>query len=160
MPVIQITTEINAPVERVFDLCRSIDLHQASTGKSKERAVADVTSGLIGLGETVTWEATHFFLQQRLSVRVTKFDKPNFFEDEMIKGAFQRFTHNHSFEQVDSKTKMSDVFDFNSPFGFVGKIIDALFLEKYMRRFIVERNMVIKQIAETDKWKKFLKTSG
>jgi ligand-binding SRPBCC domain-containing protein len=160
MAIVQITTEINAPIERVFDLCRSIDLHRASTGKSKERAVAGLTSGLIGLGETVTWEATHFLLRQRLSVRVIKFDRPKLFEDEMINGAFQRFTHRHSFEQMDSKTKMSDVFDFNSPFGFIGKIVDVLFLEKYMRRFITERNKVIKQIAETDEWKKFLKTSG
>ena len=156
MPVIQISTEINAPIERVFDLCRSIELHQASAGKSGERAVAGVTSGLIGQGETVTWEATHFFIRQRLSVRITVFDQPRFFEDEMIQGAFRRFTHQHFFEPVAAGTKMSDTFDFDSPFGLLGQIVDRLFLAGHMRRFIMARNKVLKEVAETDDWKKFL----
>ncbi|MEJ0091054.1 MAG: SRPBCC family protein [Limisphaerales bacterium] len=157
MPVIELNTEINAPIERVFDLCLSIDLHQVSTAKSNERIVAGVASGLIGLGETVTWEATHFLIRQRLSVRITKFQRPEFFEDQMIKGAFRRFTHEHFFEQAGSKIKMFDRFDFDSPFGFIGKFADRLFLEEYMRRLIIERNKVIKQTAESQEWKKFLK---
>jgi ligand-binding SRPBCC domain-containing protein len=156
MPVIQIITEINAPIERVFDLCRSIELHEASTKKSKERAVAGTTHGLIGSGETVTWEATHFFVRQLLSVRITKMDYPNFFEDKMIQGAFRQFTHQHFFERVESGTRMRDIFDFNSPFGYIGKIADFLFLKNYMSRLILDRNEVIRQTAESDKWKRFL----
>ncbi|HET7624063.1 MAG TPA: SRPBCC family protein [Verrucomicrobiae bacterium] len=157
MPVICINTEINAPVERVFDLCRSIELHETSTKKSKERAVAGTTRGLIGSGETVTWEATHFFIRQRLSVKITKMDRPNFFEDKMIQGAFRQFTHQHFFERAENGTRMRDVFEFDSPFGFIGKIADFLFLKSYMRRLIADRNTVIRQIAESDQWKKFLK---
>lgn len=83
MPAITLTTEIAAPVETVFDLCRSIDLHIESTSKTNEKAVAGRTSGLIDLGETVTWEATHFLVRQRLTVCIKRFDRPNHFRDSI-----------------------------------------------------------------------------
>ena len=55
MPVIILTLPIAAPIDVVFDLARSIDLHVQSTAQTNERAVAGRTSGLIGLGEEVTW---------------------------------------------------------------------------------------------------------
>lgn len=62
MPKIELTTEINAPIEICFDLSRSIDLHQLSTAKTNEKAIKGVTAGLIGPDESVTWEAVHFAL--------------------------------------------------------------------------------------------------
>jgi hypothetical protein len=72
VPSIYLQTQINAPVERCFDLSRSIDLHMISTSYSEEKAVEGVTSGLIGQGETVTWEAKHFGIIQRLSSKITR----------------------------------------------------------------------------------------
>ncbi len=46
MPVIELKTDIAAPIEVCFDLARSIDFHQLSTGKTRERAVSGVTSRL------------------------------------------------------------------------------------------------------------------
>ena len=59
MPVIELATSIAAPIDRVFDLARSIDLHTNSTSGTGERAVAGVTSGLIGPEQEVTWRARH-----------------------------------------------------------------------------------------------------
>jgi hypothetical protein len=56
MPLIRLETVIRAPIERCFDLSRTIDLHMRSTEETQEIAVAGVTTGLIGLGEEVTWE--------------------------------------------------------------------------------------------------------
>jgi len=79
MPVIDFVTAINAPLEICFDLARDIDLHVESTPGTEERAVDGVTSGFIGLGEEVTWEATHFGIRQRLASRITAFDRPYHF---------------------------------------------------------------------------------
>ncbi|MEZ6096776.1 MAG: hypothetical protein R3C03_21550 [Pirellulaceae bacterium] len=88
MSVITLTTEIAATIDVVFDLSRSIDLHVESTSQTNEKAIAGRTSGLIELGETVTWEATHFFIRQRLTVRIELFDRPNHFRDSMVAGRF------------------------------------------------------------------------
>src|SRR6478752_6508523 len=156
MPVIELSTVIRAPRERVFDLARSIDAHQDSTGGTEERAVAGVTKGLIGMNEEVTWEARHFGVRQRLTVRITAFDYPGHFQDVMISGAFKNMSHDHTFAEHPDGTLMSDRFEFRSPLGNFGAIADRLFLTSYMRRFIVRRNEVLKQLAESTEWSRYL----
>jgi len=160
MPIIKIELTVNAPLERVFDLARCIDLHEATMLKHKEKAIGGLTKGLIGMDESVTWEATHFGIKQKLTSKITAFERPKHFRDSMVKGAFRRFDHDHYFEQTGEQTLMKDAFDYDSPFGILGKIVDALFLEKYMREMLTERNRLIKKIAESDDWQKFLKAEA
>jgi len=159
MPIIQISTKIKAPKEICFDLSRSIDLHQVSMQQTNEKAIAGRTEGLIEMNEEVTWEATHFGTKQKLTSKITQFDFPNSFRDEMVKGAFKKFTHDHIFFEKNGVTEMQDVFDFESPFGWIGKIFNYLILEKYMTQLLTKRNHTIKEIAENGKWKEILKKS-
>ena len=156
MAVIELATLIHAPRERVFDLARSIDAHQDSTAGTEERAVAGVTKGLIGMDGEVTWEARHFGVRQRLTVRVTAFDRPKHFRDVMISGAFKHMAHDHRFSEHPEGTMMSDRFEFESPLGILGKIADRLFLTAYMRRFILRRNEVLKRLAESAEGSRYL----
>ncbi|KYG72226.1 ligand-binding SRPBCC domain-containing protein [Roseivirga ehrenbergii] len=156
MPIITIKTIINAPAQRCFDLSRSIDLHQISTIETKERAIAGKTSGLIGLNETVTWQAKHFGITQKLTSKITAFDSPSYFVDEMVSGAFKAFRHEHFFEMIHDQTEMTDRFDYTSPLGIIGKLFDNIVLEKYMFSLLYKRNQVIKEFAESNKWKKVL----
>lgn len=100
MPRIELKTEIKASKEIVFDLSRSIDLHKISTEHTNEEAIAGKTSGLIGLDESVTWRARHFGIYQKLTSKITEYDRPNYFADEMIRGAFNKFKHEHHFEDL------------------------------------------------------------
>ncbi|CAG2531310.1 MAG: SRPBCC family protein [Maribacter dokdonensis] len=156
MPRIVLTTEINASKEIVFDISRSIDLHKISTEQTNEEAIAGVTTGLIGLNEWVTWQAKHFGISQKLTTKITEFEYPNYFTDEMMKGAFKNFKHKHVFESRQNGTLMTDYFDYTSPLGFLGKIADSLFLKKYMTNFLKKRNTTIKAFAESEKWKQLI----
>lgn len=148
MPRIELVLDIAAPVGRVFDLARSIDVHQQSQTRHREKAVAGRTSGLIEAGETVTWEATHFGIRQRLTSRIDAMTPPVHFRDSMVSGAFAGFMHDHHFEEIPGGTRMTDVFDYTAPLGWLGKLADVLFLERYMRRLLEGRNGVIKSMAE------------
>lgn len=150
MALIQLTTRIATPIERVFDLARSIDAHIASTSQTNEKAVAGRTSGLMEAGETVTWEATHLGIRQRLTVRMTQLERPHVFEDEMVSGAFASMRHLHRFEAQGGETIMSDRFEFRAPLGPLGRIAEILFLKSYMRSLLIKRNSYIKQMAESD----------
>ncbi len=156
MPIIELTTEIHAPIERSFDLSRSVELHMDSTAQTGERAVAGVTSGLMALGDEVTWRARHLGVWQRLTSRITMFERPFHFRDSMVRGAFRRFDHDHFFTQQGGTTLMRDVFDFESPFGILGRGADLLFLTGYMRRFLLTRCLLIKTVAETERWRRYL----
>ena len=149
MTNIYLTTLIDAPIYICFDVARDIDVHQLSTSKTKEKAIAGRTSGLCEEGDTVTWQAIHFGIKQKLTVRITEMDRPYHFEDEMIKGAFSLMKHKHSFSRELNKTKMTDEFMFKAPFGIFGIVAEKIFLKRYMTNFLKERNRTLKSIAES-----------
>ena len=156
MPTIRLETVINAPIELCFDLSRSIELHKISTAKTKETAIAGITEGLIGQDEFVTWQATHFGIRQKLTSKITAYDRPFHFRDEQLKGVFKLLKHDHYFEQKDNTTLMTDAFYYESPYGILGRIFNKIILTKYLRKFLVERNELIKEIAESGQWKEYL----
>jgi ligand-binding SRPBCC domain-containing protein len=153
MPGIELVTEINSTIEVCFDLARSIDLHKISTTKTNEEATAGRTSGLINLNEFVTWQATHFGFTQKLTSKITAFEKPNYFVDEQLKGAFKSIRHEQIFESFQGKVMMKDIFEFQSPFGVFGQLFNKLILTRYLQKLLVERIKVTKDFAETKKWK-------
>jgi ligand-binding SRPBCC domain-containing protein len=156
MVTLEQTTLIHAPIERCFDLSRSIDLHIRSTADTGERAVAGVTSGLIGLGEQVTWRAKHLGLWQELTSKITAFDRPSYFQDTMLRGVFRSFKHDHSFSAPDAgTTAMRDVLEFAAPLPLAGLIAEK-FLRPYLAKFLRERNDLIKRVSESEEWRQFL----
>ncbi len=156
MPLIEIQTTINAPLERVFDLARSIDLHSISMHKTNEKAIGKKITGLALLNDEITWEATHFGIRQQLTSKISALEFPFYFRDEQVKGAFKSIYHEHFFESQQAFTIMIDKFKFEAPFGILGSIFNQLVLTNYMRRFLTVRNNVIKEYAETDQWKTIL----
>ena len=149
MPSIRVETAIAASPERCFDLARDVGAHIRSTVGTHERAIAGVTTGLMRLGDEVTWEARHLGVRQRLTVRITRFDRPRMFEDEMVRGAFASMRHVHEFHPRDGGTTMVDTFTFASPLGPIGAIVDRVFLAAYMRRFLISRAAALKRMAES-----------
>lgn len=149
MVIVQTEIEIAAPVELVFDLARDIDIHtQTVWPHTREQAAAGVTSGPIGFGETVTFEATHFLVRQRLTSKITEYQAPYLFVDEMQRGAFKSLRHVHEFETAEDLTIMRDRLEFEAPFGLIGKLVERLVLTDYMRKFLEYRNVQLKTIAE------------
>jgi ligand-binding SRPBCC domain-containing protein len=128
----------------------------ASTEQTRERAVAGVTSGLMSLGQEVTWRARHFGVWQHLTSRITAFQRPVHFRDSMVRGTFRRFDHDHFFAVRGEITVMRDVFDFEAPLGILGRVAERLFLIDYMRRFLLKRHEFIKKVAETEEWRRYL----
>lgn len=149
MAVIHIETLINADINTVFDLARDIDLHQHSTSKTKEKAIAGRTSGLIEENETVTWRAKHLGVYQTHTSKIVSMDKPYQFTDIMVKGTFKSLKHQHFFKEKKGCTLMTDRFEFESPFGMIGKLFNKFFLKKYLKNFLLERNAIIKKTAES-----------
>jgi ligand-binding SRPBCC domain-containing protein len=146
---IVVETWINASAERCFDAARDLDLHVRSIPNSNERAIAGRLTGLIELDEEVTWRGRHFGIVQTFTSRITAFDRPHHFRDEMQRGAFKSFKHDHDFESDGARTKMIDTLAFSAPFGILGRIAEALVLRRYLEKLLVTRAAVIKAAAES-----------
>ena len=158
MPTIHLTTFIAAPVERVFDLSRNISLHKISMQQTGEMAIAGITSGLINKDDTVTWKAKHFFKTRFFTSRIIEMKPFENFTDKMIRGDFVSFQHQHFFKPVENGTIVIDIILFESPYGWLGKIVNKFFLTAYIEKLIIKRNDVIRQYATTDKWRAVLHT--
>lgn len=156
MPLIHLTTFIEAPVDRVFDLSRNIQLHKESMKQHKEEAVAGTRFGLIEANETVTWKAKHFFKTRVLRVKITDMQKPSRFVDEQAQGSFREMKHEHHFKPCENGTIMIDLFHFEMPYGTMGKWFNAFYLTRYLKHLLQQRNKVIKEYAEGNKWKMLL----
>ncbi|MFN0099025.1 MAG: SRPBCC family protein [Gemmatimonadaceae bacterium] len=156
MPRIEFSVFVAAPPARCFDLARSVELHMASTSDTGERVVAGRSTGCMELGETVTWRARHFGVWQDLTAEIVQFDRPNHFRDSMVRGAFARFDHDHFFVYDRDGTIMRDVFDYTAPLGPLGVVAERLFLTRYMRRFLWTRAQVIKKVAESEEWRRYV----
>jgi len=145
---IHLETRIRAPIERVFDLARDIDLHQRSMAHTDERAVGGRTTGRIGAGETVTWSARHLGLRWSLTSRITGFDPPRLFVDEQQAGPFAWFRHEHRFEAVPGGTLMVDDWRHAAPFGVLGRVVDRVVLGRLLTRLLAQRSAAIAREAE------------
>lgn len=148
MARIEVVTQIAAPPETCFDLARDIDLHTRSLAGSGEKAVAGVTRGLIGPGEEVTFQGRHFGVTLRHTSRITAFDRPQMFRDEMVRGQFRSFVHLHLFEPEDGGTKMTDRVEFIAPLGPLGRFAELLFLRRYLETLLRERGRAVQEAAE------------
>ncbi|HLP64986.1 SRPBCC family protein [Flavobacterium sp.] len=148
MTSIHLITRIKAPVQDVFDAARNIDLHQNSAYQTHEKAIAGKTSGWIELGETVTFKGKHFGIYLTHTSKIIKMEKPHFFVDKMIEGKFKSFKHLHFFEEKEGVTIMTDILEYETPFGFFGKLFDRLLLKNHLEKFLLERNQILKENTE------------
>ena len=70
-------------------------MHVRSAGGTREAAIAGTMSGLLDLGDQVTWRGKHFGVWQTLTSKITVFDRPRHFRDSQVDGAFARLDHDH-----------------------------------------------------------------
>jgi ligand-binding SRPBCC domain-containing protein len=156
MPFLHLTTFIEAPQQRVFDLSRSIRLHKDSMTRFEEKAISGTVTGLVQMNDEVTWQAKHLFKTRTMKVRITALKSPDFFCDEQREGDFTSLKHEHYFKPVENGTIMIDQFYYTLPYGTAGKVVNAIYLEKYMTRLLKERNEFLKKVAEGNQWKQYL----
>src|SRR5216683_3311911 len=144
---VHLETRIAAPARRCFFLSLNIDLHMQSTAGTRERAVAGVTTGLIGDGESVTWRGRHFGLMLQHTSKITQYDPPTFFQDVMTAGLFKTFEHDHRFQEQGGATVMKDELRFSAPFGIFVLLVERLVLRYFLRRLRPPRNKLVPYIA-------------
>ena len=156
MPFIHLTTFIAAPRERVFDLSLSVDLHKQSMHKYGEKILKGTMTGMMGLNDEVTWKAKHLFKERIMRVKLTEIQKPDYFKDEQVEGDFVKMKHEHYFKPIENGTILIDQFCYEIKHGFLGKLLNGLYLEKYITGLLTERNAWIKKMAEGNQWKQLL----
>jgi ligand-binding SRPBCC domain-containing protein len=156
MEVIRISTRIAAPVDRCFKLSTSVDLHKATAEETGERVVGGVTTGLMHEGETVKWTGRHFGFNLTHKSLLEVWRPYTYFRDVMVEGFFTVFQHDHYFAPLNDGTRMRDEIRFAAPMGLLGRLAEKLFLRRHLVKFLKRRNAYLKQVAESDEWRRYL----
>jgi hypothetical protein len=155
----EVITLIHAPIQRVFDLSRSVEVHLLANIHNGEQALATggITSGLVGLNGEVTWRAKHFGMWHDLTSVTTALEAPTYFRVTMLRGIFRSMQADHRLRELPSGvTELKDIFRIAAPLLIFGRLAEILFLRRYMQKLNRERNEVIKQLAESDAWRQYL----
>ena len=144
----ELVTLIKTTPKQAFSASLDIDAHLASMEASGETAIAGVTSGKIGLGETFTWKARHFFITWKMTSKITELEEPHRFVDEQVRGPFKKFRHEHLFLADPVGTRMVDRIQFDAPLGPLGDLTEKIVLGRYLPKLIVERNEFLRSELE------------
>lgn len=156
MPTVHITTLIHAPAERVFRLCRSATLYKMTMQDTDERIVTGRITGLLDLNETITWRGKHLGKYRVYTFKVTGMEAPTYYKYEMTKGDLKNMVHEQHFNGLDNGCIMIDMFSYDPPTGFVGKIYDRMYMKKYLQQLLLKRNKALKLYAESERWRMVL----
>ena len=160
MEIIRVGTWIDAPVERCFLLSLSVDLHVASARSTPEETPAVATEGTIGEGDMLTFKGRHFGVRWRHTSLIEKLRPHSYYRDVMVAGPFQHFEHDHHFAAMDDGTRMRDEVRFSARWGLLGRLATRTVLRKRLKAFLMERNALIKRLAESEEWRKYLEMRG
>jgi ligand-binding SRPBCC domain-containing protein len=156
MPKIHLTTFINAPVERVFDLSRNLAVFKKIINIGKEQILSDTNASCIGKGETITFKAKHLGKLRVITTKVVELQLPGMYKEEQVKGDLKSFTHQHHFKTTENGTIMIDLVDFEGPKDLLGSIAGKFYLKNYIEAMLKKKNELIRDYAETDKWRAVL----
>jgi ligand-binding SRPBCC domain-containing protein len=153
MPKIHLTSHVNAPIERVFQLARSTSLHKAVLRGFKGGKLEGGSEGIMGVGDKVTFSLRFMGRQRVLVTRIESLDMPLMFASTLVKGSFKSLRHEHHFKSIQNGSLVIDLLEYEPAFGALGRLADKMLIRPFLRKYLEAKNRVIKQYAEGEKWK-------
>jgi ligand-binding SRPBCC domain-containing protein len=85
----------------------------------------------------VRWVAEH-----------TLYDPPKMFEDVQVKGPFRSWRHRHIVEPASVGAILRDEIDYEPPFGFLGRLVAPILIEKRLQKMFDYRHEVTRHWCE------------
>lgn len=147
---------VNAPIERCFLLSTHVDLVKRCLKLRLVPKKSSRASGLFKPGDQMTWKGWVCGIPLKHQGKVTRYEQPEYFQNSMERGRFQRFEYDHFFAEVGGQTLLNDKIRFSLPAGWLLRPMVEFLLLPYMERQLQRRLKLLKQVAESDEWKNYL----
>lgn len=103
-------------------------------------------------GQIIQYNVTPFpMMKMGWVTEITHVEDRKMFVDEQRFGPYAFWHHQHIFEEMENGTLMTDILHYRVPLGIVGKLINALFIERKVKgifeyRFHVLENKFVKSV--------------
>ncbi|MBA2612151.1 MAG: SRPBCC family protein [Bacteroidetes bacterium] len=77
---------------------------------------------------------------------ITHVEDKNYFVDEQRFGPYSFWHHKHFIKQVTGGVEMIDIVHYKLPFGFIGKLLNGLFVKKQLKKIFDYRHKKIEEL--------------
>ncbi|MBC8125074.1 MAG: SRPBCC family protein [Candidatus Kapabacteria bacterium] len=108
------------------------------------------TRGESGLGQEVMLQVRQFGLfTMHWHVKITEYQPPHRMTDIQISGPFKSWKQTRLFREVNDSCMLTDIVEYEPPFGVLGRIADALFIRPQIMKMFAFRQQATKQLLES-----------
>ena len=160
MFVIKDNTHIEAPMERVFLLSCSLAIVERELGMHPvAEGGATRTTGLVVGGDRIYWKGWQLGMPLYHVSLISAYEPHRFFQDTMVTGWFRFFQHDHEFTEIAGHVLLKDTIRFSMPLGPLGRWYGRKIMVPHIRGLLMRRFQLLKQIAESEEWRKYLEGS-
>jgi ligand-binding SRPBCC domain-containing protein len=139
---------INAPIEQVFHFHDDTrNLLKITPPNINVRIKA---MGTPGLHYQVTLTVVMFrLLPMKWVVRITEYEPPFRMTDEQVSGPFTTWKQTRLLREVEGGTELTDVVEYEAPFGVLGRIANALVIKRQIADMFSYRQQATKRLLES-----------
>ena len=156
MFVVKDSIHVNAPIERCFLLSTSLELVQRTSKMHLAGKQSTRTSGLVERGDKLLWRGWILSLPQFHESVITKYERPDYFQDAMARGRFKRFEHDHFFAETGGQTVLKEKVRFSLPLRWATRSLGQHIVTPHIARLLRHRLELLKRVAEGEEWKNYL----
>lgn len=85
-------------------------------------------------------------LPMKWTTEITHCEEGRYFIDEQRSGPYSFWQHQHHFRSVDGGVEMTDIVYYSVGFGFIGRIMNDIYVSRRLQSIFDYREQVIKEL--------------
>lgn len=139
---------ISAPISEVWAFFSTPDNLQAITPPSMAfRVISKHHGDHIYPGQIIEYKIKPVLgIPWYWMTEITQVEKESFFVDEQRYGPYSLWHHQHHFKQTAAGIEMTDIVHYKVPLGFLGDIVNAMFVRKELQNIFEYRRKKVEEI--------------
>lgn len=115
--------------------------------KMNFRIISDLKDGKMFPGMFIVYKVSPVFgIPITWASEITQISEKKYFIDEQRIGPYKLWHHEHHFKKIEGGIEMSDLLYYRLPFGFIGKIINFLFVKRKVTGIFNCRENILREI--------------
>lgn len=145
---IEISTEIEAPIENVFAFMADPRNYENIMPEDAAVRVEMLSKGPVGVGTTYRLSGVLAGRKMAVENEYVEFEENRRIVERQTKGDFKSYRGTYVFEATKKRTTLKQTMDYELPYSVLGKIIDRLKAGKELRAYVKASTERAKEILE------------
>ena len=146
---------INKPIEEVFQFFSKPENLSVITPAKLGFKILSPNPIKMGVGRLIDYNIYLMGIPIHWKTLITDYEPPNMFVDQQIKGPYAMWHHTHTFHKVKGGVEIKDRVVYSIPFGFLGRLLNYLWIKRDLNNIFLHRKKVIDKLFENNDYKSY-----